>query len=146
MLDEEEQRFKRTVRIGLDRLEKLVAREVLAAYSDNPEAVPDFTDPAALIASALKERDQELWRTAVNAVRDLAKALEQAGTVIRLKGADIFTLYDTYGLSRDFIEDTTRDARVQVDWNGFEVAMQEQRTRAKASWKGRTRKRPARRT
>ncbi|MFZ1203455.1 MAG: alanine--tRNA ligase-related protein, partial [Candidatus Acidiferrales bacterium] len=45
-------------------------------------------------------------------------------------------LYDTYGLPRDFIEDVTRDAGVKVDWDGFERAMEEQRTRAKASWKG----------
>ncbi len=51
-------------------------------------------------------------------------------------GAKAFKLYDTYGLPRDFIEDVTRDAGVTVDWNGFDRAMEEQRTRAKASWKG----------
>jgi alanyl-tRNA synthetase len=45
-------------------------------------------------------------------------------------------LYDTYGLPRDFIEDVARDAGVDVDWKGFDSAMEEQRTRAKASWKG----------
>ena len=49
---------------------------------------------------------------------------------------EAFKLYDTYGLPRDFIEDVLRDAGLQVDWNEFDRAMQEQRTRAKASWKG----------
>jgi alanyl-tRNA synthetase len=53
-----------------------------------------------------------------------------------LPGRDAFKLYDTYGLSRDFIEDVTRDTKVQVDWREFEQAMLEQRERAKASWKG----------
>jgi alanyl-tRNA synthetase len=50
--------------------------------------------------------------------------------------ADVFKLYDTYGLPRDFIEDVTRDLGIEVDWAGFDRAMEEQRTRAKASWKG----------
>ncbi len=51
-------------------------------------------------------------------------------------GTKAFKLYDTYGLPRDFIEDVTRDAGIQVDWPGFDRAMDEQRTRARASWKG----------
>jgi alanyl-tRNA synthetase len=54
----------------------------------------------------------------------------------RVMGADAFVLYDTYGLPRDFIEDVLRDAGVQVDWGGFDRAMEEQRTKARASWKG----------
>ena len=51
-------------------------------------------------------------------------------------GEKAFKLYDTYGLPRDFIEDSCRDLRVRFDAAGFERAMEEQRTRAKASWKG----------
>ena len=47
-----------------------------------------------------------------------------------------FSLYDTYGLPRDFIEDAVRDAGLQVEWTAFDRAMEEQRTRARASWKG----------
>ena len=53
-----------------------------------------------------------------------------------LPGDKAFRLYDTYGLPRDFIEDVARDAGFDVDWTGFDTAMQEQRTRARASWKG----------
>ena len=51
-------------------------------------------------------------------------------------GEKAFKLYDTYGLPRDFIEDACRDLGVQFDQSGFERAMDEQRTRARASWKG----------
>jgi alanyl-tRNA synthetase len=51
-------------------------------------------------------------------------------------GDRAFALYDTYGLPRDFIEDVARDAGFQVDWDGFDRAMEEQRKRARASWKG----------
>src|SRR5258708_7007286 len=53
-----------------------------------------------------------------------------------LPGAQAFTLYDTYGLPRDFMEDAARDLGFQFDSVGFERAMEEQRTKARASWKG----------
>lgn len=53
-----------------------------------------------------------------------------------LSGEKAFMLYDTYGLPRDFIEDVARDGGIAVEWAGFERALQEQRTRARASWKG----------
>jgi len=51
-------------------------------------------------------------------------------------GEKAFRLYDTFGLPRDFIEDVCRDAGITVDWASFDSAMKEQRTRARASWKG----------
>jgi len=54
-----------------------------------------------------------------------------------------FRLYDTFGLPSDFIIDAARDLGVSFDEAGFEKAMQEQRTRARASWKGGTGKEAA---
>ncbi len=54
----------------------------------------------------------------------------------RVLGREIFTLYDTHGLPKDFIEDAMRDLGVPVDWTAFEEAMEKQRTKARASWKG----------
>ncbi|MGH9741823.1 MAG: alanine--tRNA ligase-related protein, partial [Candidatus Acidiferrum sp.] len=51
-------------------------------------------------------------------------------------GEKAFRLYDTYGLPRDFIDDSCRDAGIQVDWAGFDKAMEAQRVAARASWKG----------
>ncbi|MGB8674498.1 MAG: alanine--tRNA ligase-related protein, partial [Candidatus Acidiferrales bacterium] len=47
-----------------------------------------------------------------------------------------FRLYDTYGLPIDLINEILRDRGIKLDWKGFESALEEQRTRAKASWKG----------
>jgi alanyl-tRNA synthetase len=51
-------------------------------------------------------------------------------------GEKAFKLYDTYGMPRDFIEDACRDQGIVFDEAGFDTAMEEQRVRAKASWKG----------
>jgi len=51
-------------------------------------------------------------------------------------GEAAFKLYDTYGLPLDFIRDALRDRNFELDEAGFDKAMREQRTRARASWKG----------
>jgi len=51
-------------------------------------------------------------------------------------GEKAFRLYDTFGLPLDFIQDAVRDAGLIFDQQGFDKAMAEQRTLARASWKG----------
>jgi alanyl-tRNA synthetase len=53
-------------------------------------------------------------------------------------GSEAFKLYDTFGLPLDFIQDTVRDAGLIFDQAGFDRAMEEQKSRARASWKGAT--------
>jgi len=102
----EENRFGHTLDIGLKKLDELLQRSFQAAAS------------AAGPTSEGKSR-----------------SFGQTGAPV-ISGEAAFGLYDTYGLPRDFIEDVCRDAGVHVEWSGFEKAMQEQRTRARASWKG----------
>jgi alanyl-tRNA synthetase len=103
ILDAEEQRFARTVEVGLKRLDD---------------------DLKGIVGGFLAEDARSKSTGAV------------AGDKPVYAGEQAFRLYDTYGLPRDFIEDVTRDGGFQVDWAGFERAMEEQRTRARASWKG----------
>jgi alanyl-tRNA synthetase len=54
----------------------------------------------------------------------------------RYRGDKAFKLYDTFGLPLDFIQDSVRDAGLTFDLAGFDLAMQDQKSRARASWKG----------
>jgi alanyl-tRNA synthetase len=51
-------------------------------------------------------------------------------------GDEAFRLYDTFGLPIDFIQDAAHDAGMLFDQPGFDRAMEEQKSRARASWKG----------
>ncbi len=51
-------------------------------------------------------------------------------------GEQAFKLYDTFGLPLDFMVDAARDQGILFDQAGFDAAMDEQRKRAQASWKG----------
>ena len=58
------------------------------------------------------------------------------GTKGVLAGDKAFKLYDTFGMPLDFMQDAARDQGIAFDQAGFDAAMEEQRQRAKASWKG----------
>jgi alanyl-tRNA synthetase len=105
----EERGFARTMDMGLAKLEELIrnVRERANTRLGNLIGEVDSHDP---------------------------RLTELRGP--QLPGGDAFRLYDTFGLPRDFIEDAARDAGLRFDENGFDFAMQEQRTLARASWKG----------
>ena len=62
---------------------------------------------------------------------EAAAALKQEGTTT-FSGQDAFTLHDTYGFPIDLTLEMAAEAGLEVDVDGFEAAMSEQRARAKA--------------
>jgi alanyl-tRNA synthetase len=110
----EEKRFIRSLDAGLKKLDEAIQ----LAASKLPTKAWNF-DQSAQLQPTLPDRTYA----------DQTKAFV-------LPGLEAFKLYDTYGLPRDFIEDAARDAGAQVDWDAFDKALNEQRTRARASWKG----------
>jgi alanyl-tRNA synthetase len=113
----EETRFAHTLDVGLEKLESLLDRAEkgwLASVSP-VDAVPTFVRETGGTAS-----DESDFRA-----RDR-----------RLPGDEAFRLYDTFGMPLDFMQDAARDRNVEFDQKGFERAMAEQQTRARASWKG----------
>jgi alanyl-tRNA synthetase len=121
VLDEEEARFTRTTEIGLKRFNDLVGLQ-------NPANAAIIGHQQQIETGATVAR--------IASGENAPPPLLPSVTRKELTGAEVFKLYDTYGLSRDFIEDIARDTGVKIDWDGFERALEEQRTRARASWKG----------
>jgi len=116
---EEERRFAHTLDAGLARLEADL--KALRKEKADSQRVALSRDPL---------REQGL------SPAELAQHQYQSARELRYRGEDAFKLYDTFGLPFDFIMDTCRDAGVTVDVEGFERAMEAQRERARASWKG----------
>jgi alanyl-tRNA synthetase len=121
----EEKQFDRILGQALGELEKLIARTKLDAAG---KALHDM----ARIAEYKREVQ----------IKDGVKSLQfdetfyEANKKAVLAGKEAFKLYDTFGLPLDFIIDAAKDAEIGFDMEGFESAMEEQRTRARASWKG----------
>jgi alanyl-tRNA synthetase len=53
-----------------------------------------------------------------------------------LKGELAFNLYDTYGFPLDLTKDILRVRNIDVDEEGFDIAMHAQKQRARAAWTG----------
>jgi alanyl-tRNA synthetase len=103
------------------------------------EAYPELLEPSAdRVPDIVLAEEIRFGRTLDSGLRKLEEELKplaaKPGSVYA--GESAFRLYDTYGLPMDFIRDAARDLGVQFDEAGFEKAMHEQRTRARASWKG----------
>ncbi len=131
-------RGMRHVRL-LDPEKPFFTELVLAVREQMAPAYPELMGSAgAHIQKVVAEEERRFQRTVDVGLGKLDDLISNTrGTSSQsLDGESAFKLYDTFGLPRDFIEDVTRDAGIKVDWRGFDRAMEEQRTRAKASWKG----------
>ena len=103
------------------------------------KAYPELHEPnAARVPEIVLAEENRFGHTLDIGLKKLEEELKplaaKPGSIY--SGDAAFRLYDTYGLPMDFILDAARDLGVQFDETGFEKAMQEQRTRARASWKG----------
>jgi alanyl-tRNA synthetase len=102
-------------------------------------AYPELMEAsAARVPEIVLAEEKRFLQTLDIGLRKLEEELRplagKAGAVY--PGELAFRLYDTFGLPSDFIIDAARDLGVSFDEDGFEKAMQEQRTRDRASWKG----------
>ena len=85
---------------------------------------------AHTIDIGLAQSSKKSWR------RCCAQKKSQERRSSSFPGEKAFRLYDTFGLPLDFISDVLRDQGIAFDPAEFDRAMDEQRERAKASWKG----------
>jgi alanyl-tRNA synthetase len=108
-------------------------------------AYPELTGPqGAHVARVVNEEERRFSNTLKAGLakleEDLLPLTAYVGTAFEDQavylGENAFKLYDTYGLPLDFITDAVRDLKLKFDEAGFQRAMDEQRTRARASWKG----------
>jgi alanyl-tRNA synthetase len=126
----EETRFAHTMEVGLQRLEQDL-QEAKEAYTNITAllADPSKVVPPDLPPDVMEELRQALARDRKKLETELAK-----GPIY--SGEKAFKLYDTFGMPKDFIEDACRDQGIIFDKAGFDAALEEQKTRARASWKG----------
>jgi len=117
------------------------------------DAYPELIETAQRVSEAVLSEETRFLHTVDAGLRMLERELNELrikqaeplrklpGLVVSseptvLPGAIAFKLYDTYGLPLDFTEDVLRDQGATLDNKGFHQAMEEQKARARASWKG----------
>src|SRR4249919_1433411 len=114
----------------------LMYRLVPALVAEMGAAYPELIRAQPLIEATLKLEETRFRQTLANGLRLLDEATTGLGKGDTLSGETAFKLYDTYGFPYDLTEDALRSQGLQVDREGFDTAMAEQKAKARAAWKG----------
>jgi alanyl-tRNA synthetase len=116
-------------RLGVDK--PIVPTLVKATTDVLSEAWPSLVEQHDVIVNVLAREEAAFDRTLRAGLGKLEEAFATGEKV--LEGDVVFTLHDTHGFPVELTEELARDAGVAVDRAGFDLAMAEQRERARAA-------------
>ena len=98
-------------------------------------AYPELMESVTRVARVVKDEEHRYATTflvAEKVFNDSIKSLADRA----IPGSLSFKLYDTYGLALDEQEEMAREYGLSIDREAFDREMEQQRERARASWKG----------
>jgi alanyl-tRNA synthetase len=150
--------LRRIMRRAMRHAELLGAKEPLmwklvpVLVREMGQAYPELHRAEALITETLKLEETRFRRTLerglgilndavsqIEAMQTFEPKVDYPGYEPRwpvLPGDVAFTLYDTYGFPLDLTQDALKARKIGVDVDGFNLAMERQREKARESWKG----------
>ncbi|MEM7618533.1 MAG: alanine--tRNA ligase, partial [Pseudomonadota bacterium] len=99
------------------------------------EAYPEIKRAESLISETLQNEEARFKQTLDRGLKMLDEEAENV-TNNTLAGDVAFKLYDTYGFPVDLTADALKAKDIEVDMDGFEAAMEEQKKKARAAWSG----------
>ncbi len=127
--------LRRIIRRAIRHGHKLEAKEhffhklVNSLVGQMGEAYPELIQQQAVIEKLLRIEEEQFGRTLDRGMILLDDILANLdGNTI--SGNDVFKLYDTYGFPADLTADIARERQLNIDYNGFDIAMSLQRERA----------------
>ncbi|MDX8391114.1 MAG: alanine--tRNA ligase [Mariprofundaceae bacterium] len=96
----------------------------------------ELTEAQANIEQVIRIEEERFIKTLDKGLKLVEQAVDAAGTGGTISGKTLFSLYDTFGFPTDLTADILKGQDIHLDMAGFEVCMEEQRTRARAAWGG----------
>ena len=128
--------LRRAVRYGytfLGRREAFIYSLLPVLIETMGDAYPELIAGRELISKVMKEEEESFLRTLETGIRLLDKQMAETRAQGRtvLDGHDAFVLYDTYGFPLDLTALILSEHGMSVDEAGFDVAMQQQKERAR---------------
>ncbi len=112
-----------------------ITSEVIERYK---EVYPELEINAGFIQKVVQNEEENFSNTlnmGFQRVEEILDDLKKKNSTT-LPGEEVFKLYDTYGFPVDLAEEMAKDSGVELDMAGFDRAMQSQKEKAQASWKG----------
>jgi alanyl-tRNA synthetase len=87
-----------------------------------------------IVKEQIELEEARFFKTIASGIELFEEELKNTKEIF--SGEVAFKLYDTFGFPLDLTEDMLKSENLQLDTEKFEELMLEQRTRAKAAWKG----------
>jgi alanyl-tRNA synthetase len=109
---------------------------VPALVREMGQPYPELVRAEPLISETLRLEETRFRRTLERGLAILDEESRDLSAGQNLSGDVAFTLYDTYGFPLDLTQDALKARGVGVDTTAFDVAMERQRTKARAAWAG----------
>ena len=102
------------------------------------DAFPELRERQDFVTSVIKGEEERFDATleiGLEKFNTMLEAVKASGSTI-LAGQEVFTLYDTYGFPVDLTRLMASEVGFSVDEEGFDTAMEAQKTRAREAQKG----------
>ncbi|MGH9831817.1 MAG: alanine--tRNA ligase, partial [Blastocatellia bacterium] len=99
------------------------------------DAYPELRETRKVIERVVTT-EEKLYSSTVGAGLNVLEGVMAKSPGKVVSGADVFKLYDTYGLRYDLVEYVAEQRGFTLDQQGFEAEMEKQRQRARESMKG----------
>jgi alanyl-tRNA synthetase len=112
--------------------EPFLCRLVDVLVAEMGDAYPELRSGHEYVSKVVESEEVRFEAVLTNGLPRLEELLDQAAAAGVLKGEDAFRLYDSYGIPKDFIEDTATQRGIAIDQEGYERAMHAQKERARA--------------
>lgn len=130
--------MRRAIRFGVKSgLDKPFFHSVTQrVIQDFGEAYPELKQRANFIDEVVQGEEARFRTTLDRGMKLLDSELERVGAGGQIPGDIAFTLSDTFGFPLDLTRLIASEQNIGVDEDGFEKAMDDQRARGRAAWKG----------
>ena len=132
--------MRRALRHGklLEQKDPFFHRITSKVVDDFKDAYPELLTNKDFIKKVVLNEEEGFGSTLHYGTQRLEEILKKVRKekLTTIPGEEIFKLYDTYGFPTDLVEETAKDAGLALDMEGYTQAMNEQKTKAMASWKG----------
>lgn len=125
---------RRAVRHGhqLGAKGRFFSKLVQALVDTMGEAYPALKEQQLIIEGVLSKEEDAFAKTLDKGMQILDSDIAELSDKT-ISGETVFKLYDTYGFPQDLTADIAREKGLEIDWDGFEQAMNQQRDRARAA-------------
>jgi alanyl-tRNA synthetase len=116
--------------------EPLMHQMLTPLINEMGQAYPELTRAENLMRNSFLQEEIRFKQTLDKGLKLLDEELTKMSGKEKLDGLVAFKLYDTYGFPLDLTQDILRTKNIDIDTQAFDLAMQEQKRRARAAWSG----------